>query len=78
MGYEARINGREVQGGGLTSLVGAMTQDLQRQVELTVGSVHCNVHGARPTVRFGAGGGYEIEACCEETAERAQAALLRA
>jgi hypothetical protein len=78
VGYEARINGREVQGGGLTSLRGAMAQDLQRQVERTVGSVYCEVHGARPMVRFGAGSGYEIEACCDDTAQRARATLSRA
>jgi hypothetical protein len=73
--YEARINGRKVQGGGLTSLVGAMAQDLERQVVRAVGSVYCDVHGARPTIRFGAGDRYKIDACCDEAAQRAQAAL---
>lgn len=77
MGYEARINGRKVQGGGLTSLVGAMAQDLERHVEQTVGSVYCDAHGARPTVRFGAGGRYEINACCPDARQRAEAALAR-
>lgn len=78
MGYEARINGRNAQGAGLTSLVGAMAQDFEQQVERTVGSVHCGVHGARPTIRFGPGGRYKINACCDDAAQRAQAALERA
>lgn len=77
MGYEARINGRKVRGGGLTSAVGAMAHDLERQVQRVVGGIYCDVHGTRPTVTFGAGGRYKINACCDEAAQRAQAALGR-
>lgn len=52
-----------------------MAQDLEQQVERTVGSVYCDVHQRRPTITFGAGRRYKITVCCDEAKRRAQAAI---
>jgi hypothetical protein len=78
MAYEVRINGRKVKDGAVTALFAEMENELERQVKRAVESVYCEVHRARPSATIrNAGAGYRIEACCDDAARRAQAALER-
>ncbi len=74
MSYEQRGGkGR----GPLGGLLGAMTDELERRSRRTVGRAYCQVHGHRTTIMLGPRGAYKIVACCDDAAQRAQAALAR-
>jgi hypothetical protein len=77
VGYEARINGRKVTGGGLAALVEERANDLEGEIKRAVAGVYCDIHRSRPTITLRAGGGYTIDACCDTATHRAQAALER-